>query len=160
MPPSGWPPRTVEILAFRVLELASGGALAEWAVTALEAGFDTPALRKLAGFEEGRAASVWKAIPVFEAAMQELGVPSLDWKTVLLRYLDVLAEELTRASDNVDNILGLIHGRIVSPLDHCDEVRAWCLLSEHLDPVTCEEVDEPAIREFARKWLADRPRVV
>ena len=34
------------------------------------------------------------------------------------------------------------------------------LLSEHLDPVTCEEVDEPAIREFARKWLADRPRVV
>jgi hypothetical protein len=159
MPPNGWPPRTVEILALRTLELANGGGLAAWAVTALEAGFDSPALRKLAGFEEGRGASFWEAIPVFETALQELGVPSLDRKAVLLQYLEVLAEELTRTSDNVDNILGLIHVRIVSPLDHCDEVRPWCLLSDHLDPVTCEEVDEQAIREFARKWLADRQHV-
>jgi hypothetical protein len=157
VPPENWPPRTIEVLALRILDLASGAAMADWAISALEASFDTPALRKLAAFDVARATSLSETSPVFDTALEELAVPNFDRKTALLRYLEVLVQELAHSTVDVDEMLGLIHVRIVSPLNHCDEVRPWCLLSERLHPLTHEDMDEQAIRAFARRWLEDRP---
>jgi hypothetical protein len=56
----------------------------------------------------------------------------------------------------VDETLEIIHRSIVTPLDHCGEVKPRGFLWERLDPITYADIDEGAIRDFARTRLEAR----
>jgi hypothetical protein len=150
------PPRTVELLALRALEMATSTAIAEWGMSALEAGFDSPALRRLAGLAIGPPPSQGEVEPLFDAALAELGIPDPGRRDVLIGYLDELAAGLASGLGPVDETLDLIHRRVVSPLNHSDDVQPWCYLWERLDPETFADIDDEAVREFARKWIERR----
>lgn len=163
LPRQGEPPGTRQLLADLCLERLSGPAACRWALTALEAGFDTPSLRILAGMSFDPRPGFFDVRAYLEAALSELDLPASASRDEILReYARALAEELLAGVRPVEATLEVIHRSVVSPLNHAEDLRGWCYLWEGLAPdgsfdaVTGPEL-ERAAREFAARWLAARP---
>jgi hypothetical protein len=161
----GVPPGTQQLLADLCLESLSGPDACRWALSALEAGFDTPSLRILAGMSFGPEPGFFEVRPYLDAALSELNLrlnPSRD--EVLREYARVLAEELLAGVRPVEATLEVIHRTVVSPLNHAEDLKGWCYLWEGLAPdgsfgaVSGSEL-ERATREFAARWLAGQDSV-
>src|SRR5262245_40039166 len=91
----GEPPGTRKLLAALCAERLSAPEACRWAVSALEAGFDTPSLRILAGTSLDRGASFFEVRSSLDGALRELDVPArADRGEILRAYARVLAEEL------------------------------------------------------------------
>ena len=134
--------------------------MCRWALAALEAGFDTRALRILAGMSLDPLPSFFEMRPYLEAALEELGVPvNADRDAVLRGYARSLAEEIVAGAGPIESVLEEMHGSVVSPLHHADDLRGWCFLWEGNTPdgsfaeLSGEQL-ERAAREFAAQWLA------
>jgi hypothetical protein len=158
----GGPPGTHELLASRCLERLSGSDACRWAVSALEAGFDTPALRILAGMAFGALPNFLEVRPYLDAALGELNVVVDSSRDDILRgYARHLAEELLAGARPVAATLEAMHQAVVSPLNHAEDLMGWCYLWEGLAPngtceVTGKDLDRAA-RDFAAHWLSDQP---
>ena len=156
------PPGTRKLLADLCAERLSAPDAGRWAVSALEAGFDTPSLRILAGTSLDRGASFFEVRPHLDGALRELDVPArADRGEILRAYARVLAEELLAGLRPVDATLELMHDTVVSPLNHAEDLMGWCYLRDGLTPApdgTFESVTGPelerATRLYAARWLA------
>ena len=153
------PPRTAELFADLYLERLSGEKICAWAVSALEAGFDTENMRILAGMSVGRLSSFVEARSYFMMALQELqiAVPS-SREDALRAYARSVAEDIVAGRAAIDAALNEIHSTVVWPLNHPADLVGWCYLWEGYAPdgsfadLSKEELDQTA-REFARTWL-------
>jgi hypothetical protein len=131
----------------------TGKDLADWSVDALAAGFDSPALRRLAGFSSDCEPSLFDVEPFFRLSLRELGVPSMARDTMLLAFLDERAEIIADGATNLEWELDLVHRLVVSPLKHRSDVMPWCYAWERLDLGNPERMTDEDIRVFARRWL-------
>jgi hypothetical protein len=163
LPRQGEPPGTRRLLANLCLECLSGPEACRWALSALEAGFDTPSLRILAGMSFDPQPGFFEIRPYLDAALSELNLPASPSRDEVLReYARALAEELLAGVRPVEATLEVIHRSVVSPLNHAKDLMGWCYLWEGLTPdgsfgaVTGPEL-ERATRDFAARWLAARP---
>ena len=135
---------------------ATGDDFIAWAMQALIENADSPALRQLAGLEERSRSD---ARPLFDRAVRELGLtlPATD-EALRRAYLEVLAGDISSGARRPSDALELIHAEVVGPLKHPEDLRAWCLAWEGLDPergyasLTDAERDDAA-RELARRTL-------
>jgi hypothetical protein len=161
----GEPPGTRKLLADLCAERLTAPDACRWAVAALEAGFDTPSLRILAGMSLGRGSSFFEVRPYLDGALSELDPPARTSRDEILRaYARVLAEELLAGMRPVDATLEVMHDTVVSPLKHAEDLMGWCYLRDGLiatpdgifEPVSGPEL-ERATRLFAARWLAAQP---
>ena len=157
------PPGTHQVLADLCLDRLTAPAACAWALTALEAGFDSPSLRILAGLSLHPHPTLSEARPYLDAALNELDLPVNASRDEILRaYARVLAEELLAGVRPVDATLEVMHQMVVSPLNHPDDLRGWCFLWEGLTPdqpvesITGADRDR-ATRDFAARWLGGQP---
>jgi hypothetical protein len=154
------PPRTTELFADLHLERLNGEKICAWAVSALEAGFDTESVRILAGTSLEALPSFFEARPYFMRALQELqlSVPT-SREEALRAYTRSVAEDLVLGRIAVESALDDIHSAVVGPLNHPPDLMGWCYLWEGNAPdgsfaeMSKEELKEAA-REFAKTWLA------
>jgi hypothetical protein len=72
------PPGTVRLLALRACSNATGEDLVRWATDALGDGWDSSALRILAGLDLGGTPSFWEANEDLKRALAELGIPDAE----------------------------------------------------------------------------------
>lgn len=158
------PPNTDKLLAYLLIDRLDVDQACDWAIGALEAGFDNEALRVLAGMSLSYEPSIYEARPYLDAALRELQVTERQPKeTVLRAYGRRIAIEL--AAGLIPSALALheMHSVVVSPLDHPRDLMGWCYLWEgnHADGSFAEMSDDEAEREartFAATWLADSSR--
>jgi hypothetical protein len=138
------PGGTVELLVRKAATSLTGDDLAGWAVRALTDGFDSPALRRLAGLDPPVTCS--EAMPVFERAVRELDLAMPDSKDALYRaWLAVLAQEIVDGTRAASEALQLVHRDVLGPLNHPEDLMPWCHLWEGQDPVTFRSLDDGAI---------------
>lgn len=154
------PPKTAELFADLYLERLSGEKICAWAVSALEADFDSEALRVLAGMSFERAPGYFETEPIFRTALRELhlAIPA-SREEALRAYAQNVAEDLLAGRASVEQALHDIHRSVVGPLSHPADLMPWCYLWEGLAPdgsygELSKEQLERAAREFAEKWLA------
>jgi len=135
---------------------STGDDFVAWAEHALGEGFDSPALRQLAG-SEGRSRS--DARPLFDRAVGELGLPLPATDEALRRaYLDVLAGDISSGARRPSDALEVIHREVLGPLNHPEDLMAWCFAWEGLDPARgfaslSEAERDDAARELARRTV-------
>ena len=156
------PPGTHQLLADVCLERLTASDACQWALAALEAGFDTPSLRILAGLSFDPHPALSDVRPCLDTALEELGLPVHPSRDEILRaYARVLAEELLAGTRPVEATLDVIHGSVVAPLNHAEDLMGWCFLWERLTPDSFDSVTgselERATRDFAARWLAGQP---
>jgi hypothetical protein len=154
------PAGTAELFADLHLDRLSGEKICAWAVSALEAGFDTESLRTLAGMSLEVLPSFFEARPYFMRALQELqlSLPS-NREEALRAYVRSVAQDLVVGRRAVESALQDIHSAVVVPLNHPPDLMGWCYLWEGNAPdgafaKMSDEDLEQAAREFARTWLA------
>ena len=153
------PPRTAELFADLYLERLSGEKICAWAVSALEAGFDTENVRILAGMSLDAPPSFFEAQPYFMRALQELQLSVPSREEALRAYAGSVAENLLLGDITVERALDSIHSMVVSPLNHPPDLMGWCYLWEGNAPdgsfaeMSKEEFHQVAL-EFAKTWLA------
>jgi carbonic anhydrase len=161
----GEPPGTRQMLADLCAERLTAPDACRWAASALEAGFDAPSLRILAGMSLDRRSSFFEVRPVLDRALSELDLPSSASRDEILRaYARLLAEELLAGVRPVDATLEVMHDAVVAPLKHAEDLMGWCYPRDGLNPApdgTFEPVSGPelerATRLFAARWLAAQP---
>jgi hypothetical protein len=131
---NGIPPGCAKLLADWTLGHLTGDQAVDWAVKALEAGFDSPSLRILAGLDVGRQVHLFEAEQYLEKSFAELDLEIPDRDLVLWNYANEIASEI--ASGRLDPELGIdeMHRKVVDPLGHPESLRAWCLLWEGNHP--------------------------
>jgi len=131
-----------------------------WAVSALEAGFDTESLRVLASMSLEAMPNFFETKSYFAKALQELQLPVPSTREEALReYARSVAQDLVMGQMTVKNALNNIHCSVVSELDHPPDLQGWCYLWEGNSPdgsfAEMSEVElEQAACAFARAWLA------
>lgn len=148
------------LLAYLLLDRLNGEQVYEWAVAALEAGFDTEALAILASMSLEYEPSLYDIKPYLTKALQELHIPEpVNQESVLRTYARSVAEDLASGQTPVRTALDEIHSVIVGPLNHPDDLMGWCYLWEgnsadgSFAEMTEQETEQEA-RAFAVKWLA------
>ena len=126
------PTGTIELLVRDGAGASTGDHFVGWAVQALVEGFDSPALRQLAG-SQGSSRS--EARPLFDRAVRELGLPVPATTDALLRaYLDCVADDIVNERRQPAQALDVIHKDVLGPLNHPEDLMAWCYVWEGLDP--------------------------
>lgn len=154
------PSRTAELFADLHLERLSGEKVCAWAVSALEAGFDTENVRILAGMSLDAPPSFFEAQPYFMRALQELRLSVPSREEALRAYARSVAEDLVSGRITVESALYTIHSVVVSPLHHPPDLMGWCYLWEGNAPdgsfaeMTKEEFNQ-VTHKFAKTWLAN-----
>ena len=68
------PPNTDKLLAYLLIDRLDVNQACDWAIGALEAGFDNEALRVLASMSLSYEPSIYEARPYLDAALRELQV--------------------------------------------------------------------------------------
>ena len=92
--------------------ISTGADFAAWAVQALVDGYDSPALRKLAGLSVGTTASRFEAKALFDRAVEELGLLLQSSQEELLRtYVSIVAREVLANTRSVSDALQIVHRR-------------------------------------------------
>jgi len=155
------PPSTSRLLAYLLLSRLNAEHVCEWAVAALEAGFNTEALVMLSSislFE--REPNLYEAKPYLSRALEELQIPEpTDPETVLRAYAKSLAQDIDSGQMPARAALDEIHEVVVGPLNHPADLMGWCYLWEGnsadstFTQLTEQEV-EREVKVFAKKWLA------
>lgn len=153
---SRWPPQTLDLLVRIESETVTGNNYVDWALEALAAGFDFPAMRRLAGLTSQPHLSLSDTEPEFRAAAREIGLPELPREDLLLAFLDESARRIVEGATNLDEILHHIHDMVIDPLDHPEDLMPWCYARGRLQTDDAEPLDDDGVR--ARKWLDDRRR--
>jgi len=112
----------------------TGDDYVKWAIAALENGFDSPNLRILAGLPS----PAWRsdAEPYLFRALEELQIAIPNRDEVFREYAKEIARKIVNAEISPKEGAELIESRVVSPLNHPEDLIAWCYLSEGLDPKT------------------------
>lgn len=157
------PPKTEWLLAYLLLDRLDGAQVCEWAVSALEAGFDTEALRMLGGMSLQGDPTLYEAKPYLAKALQELGIPEpRNRESVLRAYARNVATELVSGEIGAQKALDDIHSVVVDSLNHPADLMGWCYLWEGNAPDgSCAEVSEQEFeleaRAFAQSWLMRSP---
>ena len=147
------PTGSIEILVQEIAGRSVGDDLVEWAVRALVEGFDSPALRRLAGLDKD---SWFEAKPLFDRAVQELRLELPSTKELLLRdYLRVIAREMLDGRRQPVDALQIIHSQVLTPLHHPEDLMPWCYLWEGLEPGTFASLTDSQ-RDEATRQLAGR----
>jgi hypothetical protein len=141
---SKYPPELLETLIKRADDNVTGDDYVNWALSALETGFDSPSLRILAGLPS----PAWRsdAEPHFCHALEELQIAIPNKGEVFREYAKEVARKIISGETSPEAGAELIERRVVSPLNHPEDLMAWCYLSEGLDPgtyatLTNEELD-------------------
>ena len=132
----------------------------DWAVSLLESGLDSQALRVLAGLDLGERPSGIEAAARFRDAYKELRLPSPGREELLRVYVTEVASEIAIGAREPTEAIDLIHREVLSPFNHPAEFSSWCYLWEGLNPVgftgLAGEALASAIRDTARQWVAGR----
>jgi len=136
-------------------DAAAAAALVDWAVEALGAGYDSPALRILAGLlpPETDAHTV---LPYARRAARELGMDIPEGEGLRRAYIPVACRALLRGELDAETTTHRIHSWVVSPLGHPSDLMSWCYLWEG-NSAQCDFVDGPNTEHViaeARRWAA------
>jgi hypothetical protein len=154
------PPKTNRLLAYLLLDRLNVEHACEWAVVALEAGFDTEALAMLASISLEREPNLYEAKPYLMQALQELQIPEpTDQEAVLRAYAKSLAEDIASGHVPARAALDEMHSVVVGPLNHPLDLMGWCHLWEGNSADASftqisEQETELETEVFAKKWLA------
>lgn len=144
---AGLPRGTIELLVRRVGGALTGDHVAGWGVGALTEGFDSPALRQLAGVE---SPTLSDTMPLFQRAVEELQLAMPRSSDDLYRaWLRELTRKLIDGELSTSEALDRIHREVLEPLNHPADLMPWCFLWEGLDPVTFASLDRGAIEAKA-----------
>jgi hypothetical protein len=128
--PASPPPWTSEMWILLFRDEPFGNRAAEWATAALTAGFDSPALRTLAGLDvEGQVHSA-DARPLLQAALLELGAPPPVFEEAARQYLRDVASAVVSTELAPQLAADLVHRRVVDPLNHPEDLMPWCYVWE------------------------------
>ena len=155
------PESTVEVLVANHFGGISTADLADWAIGALEQGFDSPGLRMLASFRPDEPLS--DAWPYFARALRELGYAPPDEETLLRQYSRRLARHILEGALTAAEGVELMHSRVLTPLNHPSDLENWCFMWEGINPsepgslreLTEEEFDKVVRRQA--ELLLSRP---
>lgn len=106
-----------------------------------------------------------EAEPIFWRSLEELGTPQERSPEILLRrYARELAGQILSGRLTVKQGLGLIHRRVVGPLEHPWDLMPWCYLWEGNDPFDFgswpdDRTIEQRTLEYARQFVeaGDQP---
>lgn len=129
-PEKHWPPSTWEVLVLlQGDQLLSTTAIA-WATTALVAGFDSPSLRTLAGLDLEGQVNAADATPLVEAALSQLGIARPSFEEAARQYLREVAKAIVCGDLAPRPAAELVHRRVVSPLNHPEDLMPWCYVWE------------------------------
>jgi len=145
----------LEVLVRRSNGCIIGDDYVAWALRALEANIESSSLITLAGLPAriGRADTEI----YFESALEELAIHIPEQKTLLLKYLTQVAQEISAGSIDVKSALDKIHKQVINPLNHPEELRGWCYLWEGNHPDGFGEVSEldfdSYVRGYAQRFL-------
>ncbi len=153
---SRWPPQTLTLMVRIESNEVTGKDFVDWGMEALAAGFDSPALRRLAGLSPGHTPSRFDAEPQFRVAVREIGLPEVGREEILLAFMDECAQSIVDGAANLDQILQTIHASVIDPLDHREDLMPWCYARGGFQSGSPEALDEEGIRALARKWLDGR----
>jgi len=102
----------------------------QWAVNALEAEFDTPSIRTLAGLDLCGEPVRAETVPAFESSLLELEIELPDPDTTARLYMLEVAAAIVMRSIAPQVGAELIHSRVVSPLEHPPDLQPWCFVWE------------------------------
>lgn len=136
-------------------------AIVDWATEVLGTDVDTPSLAILAGLP--RNGSIFDVEPWFARVLGELEVAPPSADELRRSYVGVISRRLLAGAVLPEQALELVHSHAVSPLNHPDDLAAWCFVWEGLDPTDYRPLDaEGAAREaraLAATW-ARRPTTI
>jgi len=143
-----WPAGTIEVAVVNQLDSEWNPNLyIDWAVRALVDGFDSDSLRGLSGMDLCGEPSIEDVRPVFETTLTELGVVLPEIAHLARLYVQEVARQVTTGTLSPRDATELIHSRVVSPLEHPEDLMPWCHLWEGnsidcLSTLSDDELDE------------------
>ena len=129
---NNFPRGTLELLVAIRQNRAPANDVANWAICALEDGYDTPALRLAASFHRDELAS--DAEPYVWRALGELGITPPSGEELLRAYADELALGILAGTREPMDTVELVHHRVITPLNHPDDLMDWCYIWEGNNP--------------------------
>jgi hypothetical protein len=148
----------VDLLVRRLDTSVSAAVMVDWAVAALSAGLDTPALVILAGLPPASILS--DAEPWFEKTLVELGIKLPPAEDLRRAYVSALSRSVLAGTLKPVKALDLIHHHAISPLGHPSDLKPWCFVWERLAPSDFHSLDDAGVeleaRTLASAW-ARRP---
>ena len=151
------PRGTAELRVLRDNGEPLGKSAVQWAVDALAAGYDIPSLRILAGLDLDGWPNSFETEALVDTALRELGVPDTDRNSRALAYVRDIASAIVAREIVPQEGANLIHRRVIVPLNHPDNLQAWCYLWEG-NAADCSrsledsEIDQ-AIIDYATAFL-------
>ncbi|MFZ1007839.1 MAG: hypothetical protein WAN65_13435, partial [Candidatus Sulfotelmatobacter sp.] len=150
-----WPPQTLMILAHKIARRVEGQTFVDWAVAAMQADFDSPSLRILAGLDLTRPVDTDEAVDYFQRSLGELGLVIPPQAILLRDYLAVVARRMVNNDIGVREALDEVHSSIVTPLDHPGDLMSWCFLWEgnHSDGRLPDDYGDLTDTELGREAL-------
>lgn len=158
---SQYSPQLLDILVKRATDIVAAEDYVHWAIFSLEQGADTPNLRILASLPTLTWPS--EAEFYFNWAVAELQIHIGTDAEILREYAKQIARKILTGELAAETGAGIIECQVVSPLEHPDDLMAWCYLSGGLEPTTFatltgSELDE-AIRRQAARLVDSEPQV-
>jgi hypothetical protein len=155
--------QATRLLCKNELRSLIGQELVDWATQLLTVGVESPSVLKLAGLDLAGSPSLFEALPLFESAIEELGldVPRHRDSLIRSRLIDI-SEGLLEGHLPVEEALARAHREVVSILDHPADLQAWCDLEGGLEPIGRRPLSpievEQAVRLLAKELIADEER--
>jgi len=145
----------VRLFAKWHLGSANAKDAAQWATDALEDGFDSPALRQLAGLDLNLLASRHEAKDILRKAIGELSIPFPEKGAALRSYAAYIAGEIE--SGRLDPVSGVkeVHKCVLSPLNHPEDLMTWCYLDDGLHPTEFTPLEGDELDRAIFKWCAE-----
>jgi hypothetical protein len=146
----------IDLLVSRLATRVTAADLVDWATTALVAGEASPSLEILAGVDRG--ASVFEAMTWFDKALSELGIARLPDHELRRAFVGAVSRSLRDGRTSPAQALDRVHEHAVSPLGHPDDLAAWCLVWEGLDPGDYRSLSPAEVEGEARRLAAEWAR--
>jgi hypothetical protein len=136
---------------------ALGARAVKWGVSALEAGFDSPSLRLLAGLDGEGVVTTSDARPLLDAALGEIGVSTSTLEEAGRLYVREISWSIVRGEVAPRAGADLVHERVVGPLGHPHDLMPWCYVWEG-NASDCsrqlgEHEQDAEITTLARRWV-------
>lgn len=154
--PANRPPGLTELWLTHLVGRATGSEFADWAVGALETGFDSPNLRILAGL--GSSAVGSEAEFYFHRALREQQIEIPSEKEIIQDYVREISRKILADEISPERGADLIHSRVLSPFNHPADLLDWCYLSEGLHPQNFGQLVGDELDEAIRKQALDTLR--
>jgi hypothetical protein len=154
------PRGTSELLLLLESDQPIGKKAVAWAVAALVAGNDCPSMRILAGLDLGGHGepTSFEAAPYVRAALEELEVGQPDLDVVARLYVREVAQAALAGELAPRDAAELVHRLVVTPLNHPDDLMAWCYVWEGNAADCSRPLEEHEMDEEILKVAADFAR--